>query len=132
MPLYGPPLSGGNDTPLPVPAPLPSGFGAPSSPMMMPVATVPIYGDDEDDGSYRFDQTTEENTRLNVAGRGVVDVPSGSSTNDDYLFLLSLCPFCSLLILITYIIPFLCGCIFRFHILTCCNTLTFLDTLYVS
>jgi len=81
VPIYGPPLSGGGGTPLPVPAPLPSsGFGAPSSPMMMPVPTVPTYGDDEDDGADRFDPMTEENTRLNATvGRGVVDVPSGSS-----------------------------------------------------
>ena len=80
--LYGPPLSGsGGGSPLPVPAPLPAGFGgAPSSPMMMPMPTVPTYGDEEDDGADRFDPTTEENTRLNAAvGRGVVDVPSGSS-----------------------------------------------------
>ena len=84
VPLYGPPLSGsaGGGTPLPVPAPLPAGFGAPSSPMMMPVPTVPTYGDDEDDGADRFDPTTEENTRLNAAvGRGVVDVPSGPGSS---------------------------------------------------
>ena len=78
VPLYGPPLSSG--TPVPIPASLPTGFGAPSSPMMMPAPTIPKYEDDEDDGADRFDPKTEENTRLNAAvGRGVVDVPSGSS-----------------------------------------------------
>jgi len=44
---------------------------------MVPVPTVPTYGDDEDDGVDRFDPTTEE---WNAAvGRGVVDVPSGSN-----------------------------------------------------
>ena len=78
VPLYGPPLSSG--TPVPIPASLPSGFGAPSSPMMMPAPTVPTYGDDEDDGADGFDPTTEENTRLNAAvGMSVVDVPTSSS-----------------------------------------------------
>ena len=71
MPIYGLPLSGGGGgTPVPVSAPLPTGFDAPSSSVMMPVHTVPTYGDDEDDGADGFDPTTEENTRLNAAVGG--------------------------------------------------------------
>ena len=41
-----------NNTPVPIPAPPPIGFGAPSSPMMMP---LPTSGDIGDDGVDRFD-----------------------------------------------------------------------------
>ena len=54
-------------------------FSAPPSPVMIPVQTVPTYGDNDEDGADMFNLTTEENTRPNAAvGEGVVVVPSGS------------------------------------------------------